>query len=188
MNIQVQIFICSRDRIVDAEKTILSQGRKFADKYGFCIPDKIVRTANAKPCFAGSELFFSVSHSGSYWVCAVSNAELGIDLQQYQSCRMELIAKRFFHPKEAAWVKGKGREAFFLVWTAKESYVKFTGEGITDDFAAFSVVDDKGNIDVCNHAVLQHIPFLEDYALCICMPGRATVEVVYDTDKRFVQS
>lgn len=188
MNIQVQIFICSLDRIVDAEKTILSQGRQFADKYGFCIPDKIVRTANAKPCFAGSELFFSVSHSGSYWVCAVSNAELGIDLQRYQSCRMELIAKRFFHPKEAAWVKGKGREAFFLVWTAKESYVKFTGEGITDDFAAFSVVDDKGNIDVCNHAVLQHIPFLEDYALCICTPGRAAAEVVYDTDKRFVQS
>ena len=79
MNIQVQIYICSRDRIEDAEKTILSQGKQFADKYGFRIPHKIIRTANAKPCFADSELFFSVSHSGSYWACAVSNAELGID-------------------------------------------------------------------------------------------------------------
>ena len=188
MKIQVQILICPRDRIVDAEKTILSRGRQFADKYGLCIPNKIVRTAKTKPRFADSELFFSVSHSGSYWACAISNAEIGIDVQQFQTCRMERIAKRFFHPKEATWIKERGQKAFFLVWTAKESYVKFTGEGITDEFAAFSVVDDKGNIDVCNHAVLQHIPFSEDYAFCICTPGRAVVEVVYDVDKKSPQS
>ncbi|MDD6236038.1 MAG: 4'-phosphopantetheinyl transferase superfamily protein [Clostridiales bacterium] len=183
MSIPVQILICPWEQIGNADETILSLGRQFADQYGFCIPDKIVRPANAKPCFAGSEIFFSVSHSGSYWTCAVSNAQLGIDLQRYQTCRMEWIAKRFFHPNEAAWIKDRGQEAFFLVWTAKESYVKFTGEGITDDFAAFSVVDDKGNMNVCNHAVLQHIPFQENYALCICTPEKADVKII-DQEKQ----
>lgn len=62
MNIQVQIYICSRDRIEDAEKTILSQGKQFADKYGFRIPHKIIRTANAQAMFCGfGTVFFCFS-------------------------------------------------------------------------------------------------------------------------------
>ena len=64
------------------------------------------------------------------------------------------------------------------MWTAKESYVKFTGEGITDDFSSFSVVDGKGRFGV-GGTVLRHLPFLENYALCLCTAEEAETEIVY---------
>lgn len=178
MSIKVQLLICRSEQIKEAEREILLLGKRFANQYSLSAPTEILRGASGKPYFADSELFFSVSHSGSYWACAVGNGELGIDLQRYQACHVERIAKRFFHPREAAWIDGKGQEGFFLVWTAKESYVKFTGEGITDRFAAFSVVDEQGKIDCCQQARLRHIPFAEDYALCVCTAAPAEIEMI----------
>ena len=165
----------------DLAERLLLQGKRFAEKHGLSVPRKIIHTLNAKPRFADANVFFSVSHSGSYWACAFANAEIGLDIQRFQPCLAESIARRFFHPNEAAWVKDRGDEAFFAVWTAKESYVKFTGEGITDDFAAFSVVDSEENIDRYGNAVFRHIPFEKNYSLCICTPGKAEVEVLYDS-------
>lgn len=181
MNISARIFICPLEKVGDADEIILLQGKRFAEKHGLSVPRKILHTLNAKPRFADTNVFFSVSHSGSYWACAFANAEIGLDIQRFQPCLAESIARRFFHPNEASWVKDRGEEAFFAVWTAKESYVKFTGEGITDDFAAFSVVDLKGNIDRYGGAVFRHIPFDKDYSLCICTPGKAEAEILYES-------
>lgn len=116
------------------------------------------RTEKGKPYFPGHPLLqFSVTHSGAYWLCALSQQPIGIDLQKYTKksgesidtaaerfCRM---SSRFFHPDEAAYVNGSCKEQplkaykrFFRVWAAKESYVKFTGSGIDEAFNAFSIL------------------------------------------------
>ena len=178
MSMPVRIVIRRREQVENADETILLQGRRFAGQYGLNAPRRILHPFGAKPRFAEPGVFFSLSHSGNYWVCALANAELGVDIQRFQPCRGDLIAGRFFHPDEVSWIKDRGEEGFFAVWTAKESYVKFTGEGITDDFAAFSVVNDEGKIDTCGHGVLRHIPFAENYSLCLCTPEKAEVEIV----------
>ena len=122
-----------------------------------------------KPCFTKDiGLHFSVSHSGQCWVCAVSKQQLGIDIQKKCGGYQKDIAKRFFHPDEYLYLEQNEFNGFFDVWTAKESYVKYTGRGIDDDFAAFSVVE-KGRISKCvNGARLHFLPIDSNYCMCIC--------------------
>lgn len=84
---------------------------------------------------------------------------MGLDIQLMREKGVCSVAKRFFHPEEYRYLQETGFSDFFSLWTAKESYVKFTGEGITDGFSAFSVVDSQGLLSSVNGAELKLIPF-----------------------------
>ena len=112
---------------------------------------RIARTESGKPYFPNCPgLHFSISHSGRYWACAVSEAEVGLDLQQYVKRRLETreeaakrfqkMAHRFFHPVESAYVDGDPYTRFFQVWAAREAYVKYTGQGIDKHFSKHCVI------------------------------------------------
>lgn len=117
-------------------KRFYPPARQYALARGLDAPSGVERFPHSKPRFVPEGLSFSVSHSGEYWVCGIGAAPLGLDLQRHQPCRTQAIAKRFFHPSETAWLNGQGPDAFFQIWTAKESYVKYTGEGITGAICA----------------------------------------------------
>ncbi len=101
------------------------------------------------------EVHFSITHGGGYWACAVGDCEAGLDLQEVSDRETERIAQRFFHPSETAWLEEHGGpEEFFRIWTKKESYIKYTGKGLTEGLDWFSVVDGVP-------AVQREIPFRE---------------------------
>lgn len=104
---------------------------------------------------------------------------LGIDLQDLRPCKKEAIARRFFHPLEQSFLEKNNWKPFFSVWAAKESYVKLTGEGITDRFSRFSVVDDQGNMTRVDSAALRFLPFREGYSLCVCGEELGEVHLFY---------
>ncbi|HIZ08191.1 MAG TPA: 4'-phosphopantetheinyl transferase superfamily protein [Candidatus Eubacterium avistercoris] len=98
-----------------------------------------------KPYFSSpSDIGFSISHSGNFWMCAFGRGELGLDVQGSQKCSPKRLAERFFHPKEAEWLERNGYRDFLQVWTAKESYLKYTGEGLTAGMDFFSTADANG--------------------------------------------
>lgn len=76
---------------------------------------------------------FSLSHSGSWVVCAVSDHPVGVDIQQYRSIRLN-VANRFFHPDEVQYLStltpAERENAFYTLWALKESYVKADGRGL----------------------------------------------------------
>ncbi len=96
------------------------------------------------------EMYVSASHSGNYFVCGFSSVPLGIDIQECTNLHRETpqetlnrqrkLARRFFHPEEAKLVEEDPQSCFFGIWTAKESFVKFTGQGIDEHFSLFSVL------------------------------------------------
>ncbi|MEG1505602.1 MAG: 4'-phosphopantetheinyl transferase superfamily protein, partial [Lachnospiraceae bacterium] len=69
---------------------------------------------------------------------------------------------------EDQFLKRNSYKDFFSVWAAKESYVKFTGQGIWDGLASFSVIDENGIVEKIADAQLRFLPFLSDYTLCLC--------------------
>ena len=110
------------------------------------VPVQISVNIHGKPFFADlPALHFSLSHCQSEWVCLIASAPVGIDIEQIRGCRQEAIARRFFHPLEQAWLM-QHPQAFFQIWTAKESVVKWSGTGIGEDFSRFSVVDETGRL------------------------------------------
>lgn len=130
----------------------------------------VVRPAVGRPYFARRpDVCFSVTHSGAYWLCAFAYGPLGVDLQQETPVRVQELAERFFSPQEAAYLL-RHPEAFFSVWSGKESYVKYTGSGIDDGFGAFSVVEKGALTGLVQGACLQWVPFCPGYRLCVCTP------------------
>ena len=78
---------------------------------------------------------FNVSHSGDYVAVAVGRGQVGVDLEQIRPVReMESIVERYFHPDEAAeWravAPGLRKEAFFVLWSAREASMKCVGFGL----------------------------------------------------------
>ena len=82
----------------------------------------------------GRPVAFSVSHTGRIFACAVNDpgsGEIGLDIQTAdRGRRTQRIAERYFTPAEQAMIKAGGNDSFFRIWTRKEAYAKYTGEGL----------------------------------------------------------
>lgn len=81
-----------------------------------------------------SKLYFNLSHSGRYAVCAVSDYPIGIDLEKKVD-KNHTIARRFFHENEVRVLEQINGEnianrTFLEYWTMKEACVKQVGKGL----------------------------------------------------------
>ena len=158
---QVELFVMENDGEKDSDKKIRAAVREYVNKRHPELAGineeslfSISRTERGKPYFANCpELFFSVSHSEAYWVCAFAELPIGVDIQFHSRLkheseekflqRLKSIGRRFFHPSEATYLEeAQTKDRFFFLWTARESYVKWTGKGIDDDFSQLCVLSD----------------------------------------------
>lgn len=86
-----------------------------------------------KPYFKDLPYYFNLSHSGNYVLCALSDVEIGADIQQHCGKNVEKLAQRFFSEHETVALEQAGEEReklFYKLWTRKEAYGKLTGKGI----------------------------------------------------------
>lgn len=94
---------------------------------------------NGKPYVPDADdVAFSISHSGSVAAGALltGGGDVGVDIERVDrenGVRHERIAARFYTDAERAYIDASDdRElSFYTVWTRKEAYLKYTGEGIT---------------------------------------------------------
>ncbi|MBR4411094.1 MAG: 4'-phosphopantetheinyl transferase superfamily protein [Firmicutes bacterium] len=96
----------------------------------------IQRTEKGKPFIvyadsgkAVSDVHVSVSHSGGYWACVVSDRVCGLDLQEMRPAAAERLADRFFTLQEGRYIKEAGLSGFYELWTRREALAKYTGLG-----------------------------------------------------------
>jgi len=143
-----------------------------------CGTPSLTKTPEGKPYYPDlPALCFSLTHSGAWWMCAFGSAPVGLDLQQHQRCSRERIAQRYFHPDENAFLQQAGYDAFFDIWAAKESFIKYTGQGMHRPLSSFSVVSGLALADETEGARLRFLPFLPDYSLCLCAAGIGEVRI-----------
>lgn len=103
-----------------------------------------------KPFIAGPvvhpPLWFNLSHTGGYVVCAVARMAVGVDVEQ-ETRRADFaeVSQRFFAPGECEYLRGLPPElrrgAFFRIWTRKEAYIKADGRGLAVPLESFNVLD-----------------------------------------------
>lgn len=81
-----------------------------------------------------SDIFFNLSHCKCGVVCAISNKEVGIDIEAVANYEEE-VAKYICNESEYNSLANSANQAFdfYKLWTVKESVLKFTGEGICTD-------------------------------------------------------
>lgn len=116
------------------------------------------------------ELYFSLSHSEDYVVCAISDKEIGVDIQKEKDNPLERVVARFFSTKENIIYQNlssneEKRSWFYRTWSAKEAYIKLTGKGLGQGLSTFSVdfermqIVDDNTTDVIEILEFKQIPF-----------------------------
>jgi 4'-phosphopantetheinyl transferase len=75
--------------------------------------------------------FFNISHSGNIVIIAVSDFEVGCDVELKRELEYERLGKIVFHENELKKLSETEdkRSLFFRLWTSKEAFIKCLGEG-----------------------------------------------------------
>lgn len=86
-----------------------------------------------------SDVHFNISHCGGLAVCGISDREIGVDAELIRSYNGKVM-KRIFSAEEQSMISVSGNPDtdFFRIWTLKESFCKFTGEGIFSGLSEYS--------------------------------------------------
>ncbi|MBQ5602726.1 MAG: 4'-phosphopantetheinyl transferase superfamily protein [Clostridia bacterium] len=183
-----KIRLCLSEYEKNVLKEELEKAPSFNKKY------EVNKTELGKPYVDGEEIGVSVSHSDEYFVCAVGMLNMGVDIEhrkllvreskEEMQVRLNGIAKRFFHPTESKYVLGDPIDRFFKVWTAKESLVKHTGEGINDNFSRYCVyspvLEKEEGIRRwrAEGKYFWQMTYCGDYELCLCSDEECAVSVI----------
>ena len=90
------------------------------------------------------DLNFNLSHSKNYTVYALYDRQIGIDLETIKKeVKVEEITKRFFTESEFQDLcqlnESDKYSYFFQLWTAKEAYLKLTGEGLSGGLSSINL-------------------------------------------------
>lgn len=114
------------------------------------LPEKvnIIREENRKPRLDVDGVYFNLSHSHGLVILAVSNTEIGVDVEKIRPVNREKFT----------FIEADDDQEFFEEWTERESYCKFTGEGITSIRKPLP-----------KDAHFEHFD-MWDYHACICAP------------------
>ena len=146
----------------------------------------IARTEFGKPYLENSPgIRFNLSHSGYIAMCAISDKEIGCDVERIESPRLAL-AKRFFSVEEREYLEGLPQDererAFYDIWTLKESFLKATGTGLTVSPSSFSVITN-GKVELRQDISpvlwsIRNIDVAQDYSAACCSEAEDNATVV----------
>lgn len=123
----------SHSEISQMGKDLLAWGiRKYygADPESFALKEG----EHGKPYFEGYpfHIHFNISNSGNYIVLILARIPVGIDIQEKRITDIDKLGKKVFSVDEYRkfLASDDRQEEFFRQWVLKESYVKWTGEGL----------------------------------------------------------
>lgn len=140
---------------------------------------QLVKGEHGKPYLKVQNIsaHFNISHSGDYIICAISDQNVGIDIELCGKPRLN-VARHFFHPQEIALLNKTTDEKlqqklFFNLWSVKESYLKYTGSGLSTPLSSFEVCFTGNNITLKKeHSLLpimvQECPIDPNYSSFVC--------------------
>ena len=136
---------------------------------------EVFRTDRGKPYFPEGGVIFSVSHSGSIWVCLMRETDadrpFGTDIQQIRNSNWEALTDRYFSEEEKAFVKepdesSEQQERFFMLWTEKEACGKAVGTGIGKSL----LTEDVRKECAAQRLVLRQADVEKGYICTCCVP------------------
>lgn len=83
------------------------------------------------------DIFFNLSHSGTYVLCGIADRQIGVDIQKCHDKDVSGVRRKIHNSKDK-------EEDFFLLFSAKEAFCKCTGEGLQRDLSHIAVDCEKG--------------------------------------------
>ena len=107
---------------------------------------RLICEDGGKPYFENSDVFFNISHSNGFTVCASGDSCLGIDVEKLRPIPdRDRLATRYFCKEEKDYIEGSADRdtSFWRIWTRKEAYIKYLGMGLAQSLCSFNTLDPK---------------------------------------------
>ena len=131
-------------------------------------------------------IHFNLSHSGKIVLCAISDMEVGVDVE-YIDPEIDLdIAKHYFYNSEYETIINSDNpsDEFFKYWVLKESYMKYTGLGMNLKLDSFEIIF-KDRIRIKNDT--ENLKFnlfeIKNYKIAIASNHDVTSLIEYSADE-----
>ncbi len=107
-------------------------------------PANYERNEHGKPYLTDCDgIYVNWSHSGDYVICAVSDREVGIDLQYAGKEPKESLVRKLLQPEELHFYEhtpvAERQRLFYEYWAVKESFLKALGTGFATPLDRFYV-------------------------------------------------
>lgn len=133
--------------------------------------NKVITNEYGKPYLPNCDLFFNLSHAGDYVVLVADTQEIGVDIENIRTLPKSIINK-CFTLDEQEWLNRQiSKQAFYMLWTAKESAMKAIGKGFYMSPKIFSVMPIKNGL----HYIANNEWYLQWYCFCnhvICITSK----------------
>lgn len=169
------ISLCDIEKISETRKIKCKRYRKNTDKLR-CIASglfenkfvkgKIITESFGKPTAQNCK--FNLSHSGRYVLFAISDYEVGCDIQKIGYINSKGVAKIVFceNEKEQLNKSIDKLNTLYYLWTRKESFLKCIGEGFHRnskeiDITSDSLTDKKRKLHLKTYS-------FADYTISVC--------------------
>jgi len=85
---------------------------------------------------------FNISHTRDALAVAVSDTEVGVDIERIKAAPMD-VAHRFFSLPEREFITQSADpdKSFYEIWVRKEAYIKFLGKGLSIGLTSFNTLN-----------------------------------------------
>ncbi len=158
---EIERFRFRQDRYLRLYSRLLLN-KILKEKYGLNQQDLVfAKNEFGKPYLLNQpQIFFNISHSKQALAVGFSNQNLGVDIEKISNANLK-IAGRFFTKNEINYINNHIDQApnnilnkpsicadnllnqrFFEIWTKKEAYLKYHGQGLSLGLNSFDVLAD----------------------------------------------
>lgn len=124
----------------------------------------LCRTAEGKPYFREGGVEFSISHSGQWAVCALSDTAVGVDIERIRPVSLRVWSRYLASEPDEPY--GGDREAI-LRWTRYEALLKRNGMAVKDPTAVYVTLTEIDGylLTVCGDGEVQPLRWVENNEL-----------------------
>lgn len=139
---------------------------------------------NGKP-YIPTLPFFNISHSGGYVVCAVSNKEVGVDIEKVSRMKTSLSRHIMSIREYEATQTFSGARLQNLLcekWVRKEAYLKMLGTGLRRSMTEITFMDD----ELVGEDVFSRVYEMNGFLISFCRSEEVPVTLIPVTQNDLV--
>lgn len=112
------------------------------DELGIEDDPEMIFNKNGKPYLKDHpDIYFSLSHSGKRAMCVIADKPVGCDVQEHENINDPKADKSVQRIVDQYLTDEEKQRPFYDVWALKESYMKATGTGFTEDIRSVPIAD-----------------------------------------------
>lgn len=130
---------------------------------------------NGKPYHMKNGHEFNISHSRNRVTVATSDFPIGIDVEYLRKNKFK-VAEHFFSPYEIKKIENAADKdsCFTTYWCIKESFLKYTGKGLTSPLNSFTVLENQDHFKIKENnkenkeVSIRYLHDEQDYFYAVC--------------------